>query len=314
MRGVFRGWPALLVAGILALALTGAFRADEKAKDNEDQGLNNKELRRTIRALIKAGARLHNARDYTGSYRYFQGGATTMRTLLGRHPKLQKTLASSLAEAERNPSTSQRCWILYRSLSRVYADLGPKSLAKETENKGASDKKTKTKKAKDSKKKKKRKKDKGKDKLAGKAPKDKDQPQQDKDVPKDLLKDVKKADKDKKEPKLEGAKPPEGKSQVQGKITFKGKPLPAGTIKFVNGKNQAYAANIAAGTYTVKRLPAGEYRVAVTSLKAKDAKKDKGKGERQRVAIPAKYGDVRTSSLTCLVAEGKNEFDIVLAD
>jgi hypothetical protein len=132
--------------------------------------------------------------------------------MLAGQPKLQKSLDSSLAEAERNPSMSQRGWIMYRTLSNVYAELGPKEERMENQ----ADRK-KGKKGKEAKKKKKGKKDKRKDarKDEDKSGKDQgtDKKEQDKDVPKDLLKDVKKADKREKDRKTKGKEDKEQKSE-----------------------------------------------------------------------------------------------------
>src|SRR5262245_18483815 len=212
MRALFRWWPSLLAAALLVLVLTGRFQAGEPDQEKNNQGPDKKQIRSTIRAVIKTGARLHNGRDYDGSYRYFQGGATVLRSMLTGQPKLQKSIDSSLAEAERNPSMSQRGWIMYRSLSNVYAELGPKEERMENQ----ADRK-KGKKGKEAKKKKKGKKDKRKDARKDEDKSDKDQgtdkKEQDKDVPKDLLKDVKKADKREKDRKSKDKEEKELKSE-----------------------------------------------------------------------------------------------------
>ncbi len=182
MRAPFRWWLGFLAAGVLLLALTGRFLAGEPDQEKGNQAPDSKQIRSTIRAVIKTGARLHNARDYAGSYRFFQGGATALRSTLAGHPKLQKALDSSLAEAERNPSMTQRCWILYRSLSNLYGELGPKEDRQEKKTEKGEKQGT-DKKGKETKKKKKGKKDKRKD--SQKKDKDKSEDQQGKDQSKD---------------------------------------------------------------------------------------------------------------------------------
>jgi hypothetical protein len=371
MRALFRWWPSLLAASLLVLALTGRFPAGEPDQEKNNQGPDKKKIRSTIRAVIKTGARLHNGRDYAGSYRFFQGGATVLRSLLASQPKLQKSLDSSLAEAERNPSMSQRGWIMYRSLSNVYAELGP--MDEQMENKA--DRK-KGKKGKEAKKKKKGKKDKRKDARKDEDKSDKDQgtdkKEQDKDVPKDLLKDVKKADKQKKDRKSKDKEEKEEKSEdkgdkeqkakdkgdkeqkardkgdkeqkakdkeqkakdkkdneqksedkedngqkskdkeqakgnakVSGKVLFKGKPVTAGVISFVDKKGKTYSAPLEAdGTYSLEKLAPGEYRLVIDTSKVK----------KNRVLLPIKYSDPKKTSLRSTVAKGNNTFDIQLAD
>jgi hypothetical protein len=128
---------------------------------------------------------------------------------------------------------------------------------------------------------------------ADKKPADKD-----KDIPKDLLKDVKKEEKPAAENKAE-AKKPKDQAEVIGKVTFKGQPLAAGTIKFTSadGKTVISGKIAADGSYAIAKLPVGDYRVSVTSKKP---------------VLPAKYGDPKTSSLTFTVAKGKSTFDIQL--
>jgi hypothetical protein len=101
-------------------------------------------------------------------------------------------------------------------------------------------------------------------------------------------------------------KKPDEKGDVEGKVTYKGAPLPGGTVTFVGGKGSFPAPLKEVGTYSVKALPVGEYRIAVEteSVKAK-------KGPRF-VAIPAKYADPDTSGLTVKVTKGKQTHDIVL--
>jgi hypothetical protein len=341
MRLLFRCWPSLLAAAILALALTGRFRADEQAKDRGANGLDDKQIRSTIRVLIKGGARLHNARDFAGSYRFFQGGATAMRPILAGHPDLLKALDASLAEAERNPSMSQRAWILYRSLSRVYSGLAPKETAGEQKMEKAAQDKKKDKKRRDSKKKtvkkkkKKGKKDKGKDakkdmdKPAKEEKKDKDQTDDDKDVPKDLLKDVKKADKQKADKKLKLDKAENKKekanAKVVGKVTYQGKPLAMGKVGFHSSAGIVYHGKINVdGTYSVPAIAPGDYHVTVSSPKPtppkkrsdKDSKKEKKEFEdivKRWVAIPVKYGAADKTGLHFTVMKGEgNEFNIDL--
>src|SRR5436190_387799 len=102
-------------------------------------------------------------------------------------------------------------------------------------------------------------------------------------------------------------KKPEPKGEpVDGKVFFKGQALPGGTVTFVSkdGKTSVSAAIGADGIYKAV-VPAGEYRVAVSTA----AKKDDPK---KYVPIPAKYGDPEKSGLTYSVVKGKQTFDLQL--
>jgi hemoglobin len=97
---------------------------------------------------------------------------------------------------------------------------------------------------------------------------------------------------------VEAKKPEGGKASVSGKVTFKGKPLPDGTVTFVPDKGPVVTAAIAEdGSYTAKDVAPGSYTLAVTSMK---------------VALPAKYSGPETSPLKVEVKDGKQNFDVAL--
>jgi hypothetical protein len=108
----------------------------------------------------------------------------------------------------------------------------------------------------------------------------------------------------------------EDEVDVRGKVSYKGKPLPGGTISLVPEKGKRVVAALQAdGTYATKAA-AGKYRVLVETESAKKPAKAKDKADKTRyVAIPKKYGDVKTSVLTFEVKPSvDNEFVLELAD
>jgi hemoglobin len=97
----------------------------------------------------------------------------------------------------------------------------------------------------------------------------------------------------------------DGAGTVSGKVTYKGKPLPAGTVAFHSKDGKAISTKLSEdGTYAAEKVPAGEYNLAVET--------DSAKGSPKYVAIPAKYADPKTSGLTYTVKKGKQQFDIAL--
>jgi hemoglobin len=99
------------------------------------------------------------------------------------------------------------------------------------------------------------------------------------------------------EEKKDDNKDPVKGASVSGKVTFKGLPLPGGTITYYSG-GAAYSAKIEAdGTYKVVDLPSAEYRVSIDSAK---------------VAIPARYGNPRLSELSAKIQAGTNTIDLSL--
>jgi hypothetical protein len=112
---------------------------------------------------------------------------------------------------------------------------------------------------------------------------------------------------------------------VQGKVTYKGLPLPSGLITFHLPSKESFEDNFLDGSYQAVGLPPGQYKVTVITKEIKgipaDAKmkvpgKFKGplKGPKF-VAIPQKYADPNTSGLAVEVKVGKQTtFDINLKD
>jgi hemoglobin len=93
---------------------------------------------------------------------------------------------------------------------------------------------------------------------------------------------------------------------LSGKVTFQGKPLPAGTISF-HGQDKKVAASINAdGTYLLIGLAPGAYKITVETASVKKAAPEKF------VAIPAAYATPETSGLTLEVTAGKNVRDLEL--
>jgi Carboxypeptidase regulatory-like domain/Bacterial-like globin len=124
-----------------------------------------------------------------------------------------------------------------------------------------------------------------------------------------VLKAVDATRKDIVEKKPEEKKPedkkPAGEESVEGKVTYKGKPLPSGTITLVGEKGTAVTGAIAEdGSYKLAGLQPGTYKVAVATPKV---------GEKEPpVKIPEKYSDPEKSGLTYEVKKGKQTFDISL--
>ena len=86
---------------------------------------------------------------------------------------------------------------------------------------------------------------------------------------------------------------------VEGQVTFKGKPVPDGTITFHLKDDQFVGAKIKHGKYRVDRVPVGEFKVTIESKK---------------IRLPAKYAGEDTSGLTLTAKKGKNAADFELND
>jgi hypothetical protein len=108
---------------------------------------------------------------------------------------------------------------------------------------------------------------------------------------------------------------------VFGKVTFQGKPIAAGVVRFTNPQIgiDMTAELHPDGTYEVVRahgpgLPTGTYQVAIMPPRLGRSKasavEDIPKPPKQYPEIPEKYRDPSTSKLTLTVQPGKNSFDI----
>lgn len=94
-------------------------------------------------------------------------------------------------------------------------------------------------------------------------------------------------------------KPAAGAGQVTGAITLDGKPLAGGEIALVGADGLVHRGAIKAdGTYQVKDLAPGTFKITVKGDKA--------------VTVPKKYAEPSTSALTFEVRAGDNTLDIRL--
>jgi len=107
---------------------------------------------------------------------------------------------------------------------------------------------------------------------------------------------------------------------VEGHVTYKGKPLEAGTIQFHPEKGKPIILKLQAdGVYKGKDVPVGEVRVTVETesvnpARAKDGdKKDAAPAKDTKYQpIPVKFAKPDTSGLIAEVKKGKQTLDIDL--
>jgi hypothetical protein len=135
------------------------------------------------------------------------------------------------------------------------------------------------------------------------------------------------------------------KGTVSGKVFYKGKPLPKGSVTFLLESGGAYGSGIKAdGSYTIEKVPAGKVKIIVTvPSQAKDdprmammkqamksnkleiseeAKKDMPAEFKSAleepgssgapISIPKHYSDPEKSGLELIVTGGQQNHDIEL--
>ena len=120
---------------------------------------------------------------------------------------------------------------------------------------------------------------------------------------------------------------------VLGKVSYKDKPLPGGTLTFYGANNWTGSAHIGEdGSYSIPIVPVGSVRITVETKTARPPKPPPGvmpklpkdahipnssmydpEAQAKRyVAIPERYADKDKSGLTYEVTSGKQEHDIKL--
>jgi hypothetical protein len=115
---------------------------------------------------------------------------------------------------------------------------------------------------------------------------------------------------------------------VKGRVTYNGKPLPSGTVTFVDTKGGVETSWIdSQGNYHIPRVAAGAVQVTVQTpsprrlpphLRPTASPEERAAAERDgavivpSVPIPQRYSDPKESGLTYQVASGAQTFDIDL--
>lgn len=126
-------------------------------------------------------------------------------------------------------------------------------------------------------------------------------------------------------------------NSVTGKVTYKGQPLPNGSVMFIGDNAKGDSSPIEAdGTYNIKNAPLGMVKITVTTgapgqVSGKGQMVNEGPmpdrtkmpgmpGMTEKsltanfVEIPAKYKDATNSGLTYEVKAGSQTHDIPLSD
>jgi hypothetical protein len=108
---------------------------------------------------------------------------------------------------------------------------------------------------------------------------------------------------------------------VAGKVTFKGKPLPNGTVMFVPGEGPAATGEIDKdGNYRLSTYGNGDgavlgsHKVSITALAEIGTGLPEQRNPTPPSLLPAKYLSHETSGLTVEVKDGNNDVNFDLAN
>lgn len=132
---------------------------------------------------------------------------------------------------------------------------------------------------------------------------------------------------------------PQAPARITGSVTYKGGPVPAGTVVFHTTEQGSYAAQLSAdGSYEVRDVPKGKLVVTVETESVNPNTKTKAYGgdkgskmyeerlraegraaaekapPQQYVKIPAKYADQEKSPLNVEVSAGSQTHNFTLTD
>jgi hypothetical protein len=105
---------------------------------------------------------------------------------------------------------------------------------------------------------------------------------------------------------------------VHGKVTYKGKPLPNGTVMFVPGEGPAAYGEISTdGSFRLKTNDSdgavlGNHKVSITALADIGTALPEQRSPTPPSLVPAKYLDHERSGLTAEVKRGDNRVDFEL--
>jgi hypothetical protein len=104
--------------------------------------------------------------------------------------------------------------------------------------------------------------------------------------------------------------------QLTGKVRFRGKELPSGTVTFMAADGKTRSAAIAEdGTYKVAGVAPGTAKIGVVSHpRLPPGFGGPNPGEPGTIVLPRHYTNPETSGLTCEVRGGEQHFDIDLKD
>ena len=113
----------------------------------------------------------------------------------------------------------------------------------------------------------------------------------------------------------------QGKTVVNGRVTYKSNPVTAGEVHFIGDGVSRSALIGSDGTFVIDNPPLGQVKVAVVAFENKQEATgpslETGKAVGIRpptTAIPLKYNDAKTSGLSYTISGGSQSIQISLTD
>ena len=117
---------------VLALALGSAALADDPKPI--DPKAFDKAVVDSLREVHHVGRELYNAsKDFTATYRVYQGALLAVKPLLAHRPEVQKAIDAGLAAAEKEPEVARKAFMLHETIEKTRGTLRTTTETKATE-------------------------------------------------------------------------------------------------------------------------------------------------------------------------------------
>ena len=105
-----------------------------------------------------------------------------------------------------------------------------------------------------------------------------------------------------------------GMVPVKGKVTYRGKPVPNGTINFIPDEQRTSYAEIQPdGTYSLLAFP-GTHKVVVVAMQDQANRLPEDRSPLPPPIVPNKYTHITTTDLVAKVEDKENTIDFDLKD
>ena len=110
--------------GLMACLLSAGAVLAQDAKTPGDPKAFDKAVVDSLREVHHVGRELYNTgKDFTATYRLYQGALMTVKPLLGHRPDVQKSIDAGLAAADKEPEVARKAFMLHETIEKTRGTL-----------------------------------------------------------------------------------------------------------------------------------------------------------------------------------------------
>lgn len=110
--------------GLMVLVLAGGSAAPADDPKAIDAKAFDKAVVDSLREVHHVGRELYNAsKDFTATYRVYQGALLAVKPLLAHRPEVQKAIDAGLAAAEKEPEVARKAFMLHEAIEKTRGTL-----------------------------------------------------------------------------------------------------------------------------------------------------------------------------------------------